>query len=211
MLRRRRVSMKAVLVAVVGLMVVGALMCAPPEETEEEPPETSGPTEYRCSFDTFPDGSPIEADTGTAIGEGPNYRSLEGDEFLECGFSVASAPITPCVVVNTDYQGTGENYLWLNWPGLGNCINASRLEIRFTEPVAQVSLAFSGASTYYRMEAYNEGSELIGSSQEQAEFEPFGGVFTTTVTSDATDIAWASFGYVGSRAIVAIKEVTYVR
>ncbi len=35
------------------------------------------------------------------------------DQILECGFSVASAPITSCVTVNPNYYGTGENYLWL--------------------------------------------------------------------------------------------------
>jgi len=180
------------------LVAVCVAGCVTPE------PEPTGQT---CGFDTFPDGTPIVGDTTDT--EGFVWQSLDGDEFLECGFTVASAPVTSCVVVSTSYYSTNDNYLWLL---NGQCANASRIEIHFVEPVSEVSLKFSGASQYYVMELYNAEGNLLGDSRKEAEFDPEGRLFTITFASDDADISWASFGaYVSfPRSVVAIKEITHV-
>ena len=167
------------------------------------------PTGQTCGFDTSPDGTPIVGDTADA--EGFVWQSLDGDEFLDCGYTVASTPVTSCVVVSTSYYSTNDNYLWLH--DRGNCANAHRIEIHFVEPVSEVSLKFSGASVYYVMEVFNAEGDLLGDPREEAEFDPEGRVFTITFASDETDISWASFGAYLSfpKSVVAIKEVTHRR
>ncbi len=187
----------------VMLILVCAVACETPV------PAVPAPTRQTCGFDTFPDGTPIVGDTVDA--EGFVWQSLDGDEFLDCGYTVASAPVTSCVVVSTSYYSTNDNYLWLrHW---GNCANAHRIEIHFVEPVSEVSLKFSGASRYYMMEVYNTEGDLLGDAREEAEFDPEGRVFTITFASDEADISRASFGAYLSfpKSVVAIREVTHRR
>jgi outer membrane protein assembly factor BamB len=179
------------------LLVLSA-NCAKTKEVEPKPPEC------RHTFDLFPDGTPIEGDTGTSTGA---YQSLDGDEFSDWGFLVASAPVTNCVVVKTSYYSTTNNYLMLLE---GNpCSGANRIEVTFLDPVGQVSLAFSGASIDYMMEVYDQAGELLGVPTQTAEFDEEGQLFTVSFVSDSANIKRIRFGYVGTTvAVVAIREIS---
>ncbi|TKJ30797.1 MAG: hypothetical protein CEE40_03815 [Chloroflexi bacterium B3_Chlor] len=173
------------------------------------PPSPTPFAEHSCSFETFPDGTPVTGDTKDT--QGIVWQRLEGDEFAECGFLVASAPVTSCVAVRTNYYSSPHNYLALI-TGLG-CVNARRIEITFLEPVQEVCLEFSGASTHYVMEVYDEDAGLLGTSIELAEFDEEGSLFTTTFSSDTANISRTSFGVYSESitAVVAIREIRYAR
>ena len=106
---------------------------------------------------------------------------------------------------------TTDNYLAL-LDG-GSCSNARRIEITFIEPVREVALAFSGASTNYVMEVYAENEELLGSPVQMAEFSKEGRLFTISFSSGSANISRISFGaYLETEAVVvAIREIRYVR
>lgn len=168
--------------------------------------------EHSCSFETFPDGTPVTGDTTDT--QGIVWHSLDGDEFAECGFLVASAPVTSCVAVRTNYYSSPHNYLALmTGPGCPGCVNARRIETTFLEPVQEVCLEFSGASMGYVMEVYDEDGGLLGTSIESAEFDEEGSLFTTTFSSDTANISRTSFGVYSEwvTAVVAIREIRYTR
>lgn len=193
---------------VLGLVALGAIWLSACTPTPL-PPSPTAFAEHSCSFETFPDGTPVTGDTKDT--QGIVWQSLEGDEFAECGFLVASAPVTSCVAVRANYYSSPHNYLALI-TGLG-CVNARRIEITFLEPVQEVCLEFSGASTHYVMEVYDEDGGLLGTSVELAEFDEEGSLFTTTSSSDTANISRTSFGVYSESvtAVVAIREIRYAR
>jgi hypothetical protein len=196
----------------IGLILVVLLVgCQPnPTAIPITPTATSPPpTEYKYTFETFPDGADISG--GTTRPDGLEWQSLDGDEFSEWGFDVASAPVSSCVIVRTSYYSSPHNYLAL-LDG-GNCLNVRRIEITFLEPVLEVELAFSGASEPYVMEVYNGDGELLGSPIQEAEFDEEGKLFPISFSSDNANISRISFGVFPETvtAVVAIREIRYVR
>jgi hypothetical protein len=190
----------------IGLILVVLLFgCAPTPETPTEPP-----TEYKYTFDTFPDGKDILGDTTR---DGLVWQSLDGDEFSEWGFLVASTPVSNCVAVRMNFCWTTDNYLAL-LDGV-SCSNARRIEITFIEPVREVTLAFNGASTNYVMKVYDENGELLEDPPpvQMAEFNKEGRLVTISFSSDSANIGRISFGaYLEAQAVVvAIREIGYVR
>lgn len=188
---------KMILKIAIGLMLVLFLVgCQPPME-------------YLYTFDTFPDGTPITGDTTDA--EGYVWQSLQGDEFSEWGFLVASTPISNCVAVRMNFCWTTTNFLALL--GGGSCLNVRRIEITFIEPVLEVELSFSGASTNYVMDVYDTDGNLLGSPYEMAEFNKEGRLFTITYRSDSVNISRISFGaYLETDVVVvAIREIKFAR
>jgi len=195
------VNNRKLLQQTIGLMLVVLLVgCQPPIEP---------PIEYKYTFDSFPDGTPITGNTTNT--EGHIWQSLQGDEFSEWGFLVASTPVSNCVAVRMNFCWTTDNYLAL-LDGV-SCSNSRRIEITFIEPVREVALAFSGASTNYVMEVYAENEELLGSPVQMAEFSKEGRLFTISFSSGSANISRISFGaYLETEAVVvAIREIRYVR
>lgn len=189
----------------IGLMLVVLLVgCQPPIEYEE----------YEYTFDTFPDGTPITGNTEDA--EGLRWQDLQGDEFSEWGFLVASTPVSNCVAVRMNFCWTTDNYLALldsKITGGVSCANARRIEITFIEPVHSVTLAFSGASTNYVMEVYDENGELLGSPVQMGELSEGEEteLFPISFSYDGANIKRISFGAHVGQVVVAIREITYVQ
>lgn len=188
-------------IATLAISLVLLVNCGTPEP--EVTTEQSSAAACQHTFDFFPGGVPIAGDTATATGA---YQSLNGDEFLEWGFRVASTPVADCVVVKTSYYSSPDNYLMLldGTP----CSGATRIEIAFLEPVRQVTLAFSGASISYTMEVYNEAGDLVGSPTQEAVFDEQGQLFSISYQSDSANVSRVRFGYLGTQvAVVAIREI----
>jgi hypothetical protein len=201
----RRQSWFTVVVAVSLLLLVNCGTPEPPVTVTPsiEPPVTATPAMCQYTFDSFPDGRPISGDTASPTG---TYQRLNGDEFSDWGFLVASTPVTGCVVVKTSYYSTPDNYLMLldGYP----CSGANRIEITFLQPVRQVTLAFSGASINYTMEVYDEAGNQLGAPIQEAEFDEDGRLFTISFESDDASVSRVRFGYTGTTvAVVAIREI----
>jgi hypothetical protein len=137
--------------------------------------------------------------------------------FFACGTPPVEEeePVPPpiiCANVWTPYYSSGNNYL-----GVANgvpCVNASALILVFEEPVESVSLSFSGASTSYVLQVYDQGGTLLGSEVQRAEFNDGDGtLFEIGYSSDLADIARLQFSGPsgGPRVVIAVREVAFSR
>jgi hypothetical protein len=194
----------------IGLILLVLLVQCDPQPTVEHEQPT---IEYKYTFDTFPDGTPITGDTGgTGDPPVPQWKSLQGDEFSEWGFLVDATPQSSCVAVRMNFCWSNNNYLALL--DSATCVNNRRIEITFIEPVLEVTLVFSGASTNYKMEVYDENGGLLGSPVQMAELNEGeeAKLFTISFSSDSANIDHISFGaYLSQPFAIGIREIWYVR
>lgn len=123
-----------------------------------------------------------------------------------------STPIAPgtCANVWSPYYSSGNNYLGV----VDSCPSAYGLIIAFVTPVDSVSLRFSGASTSYILQVYDESGTLLGKEVQKAEFNNGdGSLFEIGYTSSLANIGHVQFGGPsgGPQVVIAVREITFSR
>jgi hypothetical protein len=130
------------------------------------------------TFDIYPDGSPVVADTAhpPSYPDGP-YVSLTGTEYEDCGINIGTSWINlpyphwdlsgTCVVAYTDFYETGSFLAREN----DSACSGRVLHITFSNPVSGVGIQFIGASTDYYLEAYDKNGNEIGMSAHTSVFD----------------------------------------
>lgn len=155
------------------------------------------------TFDAFPDGTPITADT-----------ILSGDEFAEKGVLLAGAPessycasgtsaaiLTPPIFNRLE----GRNYLSTSQPDNVNRCNGVPVAITFIKSVLRVDLVFAGANVTYTMKVYDMSGALIGTVNQDAVC--CNELFEVSFTSPSANISRVTFGRPVSATLV--NEIRY--
>jgi hypothetical protein len=149
------------------------------------------------TFDVFPDGTPITADT-----------ILSGDEFAEKGVLLAGAPESSYCASGTSAAirtSQGRNYLSTSEPDNVNRCSGVPVAITFIKSVLRVDLVFAGASVTYTMKVYDTSGALIGTVNQDAVVG--GELFEVSFTSASANISRVTFGR--QLAVTLVNEIRY--
>lgn len=152
------------------------------------------------TFATFPDGTPINAD-----------QILTGNEFAAAGITLSGRSSTDycadatAAAIRRPAYNVPINFLTTASPGDVNRCNGIPVVITFNTPVRRVTLTFYGASSTYRLAAYDSSDTFLGSENQAAVYGAED--FLVTFQSDSANIKYVTFGYQAS--ITAVTRIQF--
>jgi hypothetical protein len=150
------------------------------------------------TFDQFPDSTPIQEDI-----------ILQGDEFISQGVTLSgpSAGSYYCDGTSAAIRvGWDYNYLTTSTPTDVTHCNTIPIKISFEEPVREVNLQFSGASTEYVLSIFDENGNLIADVSQMGEC--CSQIFDIGYISSNAYISYITFGY--QAALTKVKSIGYL-